>query len=116
METETRSRTIVSALRGCGASVDNEIPDRIAHQLTAAYLLVLPRDRKPKYRSDGSQVRDWLLTLPTGSNGYSWGKDGEEGHLGLSVKSESSKPDEHIEHDHWADLILHRWAVVCRNL
>lgn len=56
--------------------------------LTAAYLLLLPRDRKPKFRSDGSEVRDWLLTLPAGCDGYPWDEDGEDGPQGRSVKSE----------------------------
>lgn len=55
-----------------------------------AYLLILPRDRKPKYRSDGLEVRDWLLTCPAGCDGYPWATDGENGRQGLSVKCEYS--------------------------
>lgn len=60
-------------------------------RLMPAYLLLLPRNRKPKYKSDGSEAREWFLTLPRGSDGYPWGPLGEDGPQGRSVKCTSKR-------------------------
>lgn len=57
-----------------------------------AFILILLADNplSTGYLSGGRKKDSWIIRLPKGVEGYSWGKGGEEGdESGRSVKSES---------------------------